>query len=493
MDWEATYVRLLTLTYSSTRDGHRCITAVPRLPLILTCILLSSSIARAAESDPVVAGRAMVVLKQHCISCHNHEKKKGGLVLTSREMAMHGGESGPVIVPGKSADSPLAAAVSPEADPHMPPKGQLTPDEIAAIKAWIDSGADWDEKKLLEVKTAVTRPVQLRALPARYHPVLAMALSPDQKRLAVGRGDRVLVYEVAEKGQPMILDLAMATGDVVQSLAWGKDGKWLAAGGYRRIRLWDGESGEMKRDLSGLEGRVTALGFTPDGQTLVAADGEVASPGMIRMWRVEDGEPVGAWKAHDDSVLSLDLNSDGKLLITGGADRLVRLWDLADRKELGKFEGHAAAVTAVALSSDAKRLASASADKEIKIWDVAGKQLKASLTGNPAGVTDVAWADAKTVLSACEDGAARFNTEEEKSRATRTFGGAPDVLYCAAITSDGKTVFAGCHDGDVYIWSAAGAKLEGKLPTTRPAKPPTTSPTTVPTTTATTRPVSPKT
>jgi WD40 repeat protein len=490
-------VRLLTLSSSSTRDVERCITAVPRVLLILNCLalLLGARITLAAEPEQVV-GRAMVVLKQHCISCHNHEKKKGGLVLTSREMAMHGGESGPVIVPGKSGESALAAAVLPEADPHMPPKGQLTPDEISAIKAWIDSGAAWDEKKLLEVKTAVTRPVQLRALPARYQPVLAMALSPDQKRLAVGRGDRVLVYDVAEKGRPMMLDLAMVTGDVVQSLAWGKDGKWLAAGGYRRVRLWDGGSGELKRDLSGIEGRVTAMAFTPDGQTLVAADGEVASPGMIRTWRVDNGEAQGAWKAHDDNILSLDLSTDGKLLVTGGADRLVRLWELSDRKELGKFEGHAAAVTAVALSVDGKRLASASADKEIKIWDVAGKQLKASLTSNPAGVTHLAWVDAKTVLSACEDGVARFTTEEEKTRATRTFSGAPDVLYCAAITGDGKTVLAGCHDGAVYVWSAAGAKLEAKLPSTRPAKAPTTMPTTMPTpgptTAAATRPVSPK-
>jgi WD40 repeat protein len=466
---------------------------VPRAISVFSCflLLLNGPIAFAEEPDQIV-GRAMVVLKQHCISCHSPEKKKGGLVLTSHEMAMHGGESGPVLVPGKSAESALAAAVLPEADPHMPPKGQLTPGEIAAIKAWIDSGAAWDEKKLLEVKTPVTRPVQLRPLPARYQPVLAMALSPDQRRLAVGRADRVLVYDVAEKGRPMILDLAMARGDVAQSLAWGKDAKWLAAGGYRRVRLWDGDSGEMKRDLSGLDGRVTALAFTPDGQTLVGADGEVASPGMIRTWRVEDGEALGAWKAHDDNVLSLDLSTDGKLLVTGGADRLVRLWELADRKELGKFEGHQAAVTAVALSADGKRLATASADKEIKIWDVAGKQLKASLTGNPAGVTDLDWVDAKTVLSACEDGVARFNTEEEKTRATRTFAGAADVLYCAAITGDGKTVFAGCHDGDVYVWSAAGAKSEGKLPTTRPMKAPTTAPTSGPTTAAATRPVSTK-
>jgi hypothetical protein len=27
-------------------------------------------------------------------------------------------------------------------------------------------------------------------------------------------------------------------------------------------------------------------------------------------------------------------------------------------------------------------------------------------------------------------------------------------LYCVAVTADGATLYAGCHDGRVYIWQA---------------------------------------
>jgi hypothetical protein len=49
---------------------------------------------------------------------------------------MKGGDTGPVIVPGDSANSLLI--IKQEAGGHP---GQLTPDEIARVKAWIDAGA----------------------------------------------------------------------------------------------------------------------------------------------------------------------------------------------------------------------------------------------------------------------------------------------------------------------------------------------------------------
>src|SRR5207248_1970774 len=58
-----------------------------------------------------------------------------------------GGESGPVIVPGKSADSVLLSRVSSNAaEQRMPPNGErLTAEQIKLLRAWIDQGATWTE------------------------------------------------------------------------------------------------------------------------------------------------------------------------------------------------------------------------------------------------------------------------------------------------------------------------------------------------------------
>jgi WD40 repeat protein len=103
-------------------------------------------------------------------------------------------------------------------------------------------------------------------------------------------------------------------------------------------------------------------------------------------------------------------------------------------------------------------------DKEIKVWDVKTREQVVALTSSPAAVTGLAWVDSKTLLSASEDGVPRFSTRENKSRATKTFPAAPDVLYATAVTADGKTIFGACHDGQIYVWSTGNTKLEGALP-----------------------------
>jgi WD40 repeat protein len=428
---------------------------------------ITAHFAPAAENavpakEAALEARAMVILRENCTACHNAEKKKGKLLLTSREGALNGGENGAAIVPGDVGKSPLATVLAPDADPHMPPKGQLTPAEIETLKAWIEGGAEWDEAALSAPKVAATRPIELRPLPAEYHPVLSLALSPDQKRLAAGRGDRVLIFDVAAKDRPLVAQLA-TPNDLVQSLVWSPDGQRLAAGGFRAIRLWDVNSGQVVREIKGLSGRITALAFAPDGKSLIAGDGEVASTGMVRLWKVPEGKPLASWAAHEDSILSIDVSRDGKLLATAGADRLAKIWDLATRREIAKLEGHAGPVVAVAMTADGALLASGGMDKEIKVWDVKTREQTVALTTSPSAVTGLAWVEGKTLLSAGEDGVPRFSSRENKTRAIKSFPAAPDVLYGAVVTADGKTIFGGCHDGQIYIWTAASGKLEGTL------------------------------
>ena len=59
---------------------------------------------------------------------------------------LKGGDSGPTVLPGKSAESLLIALVQGlDPDNIMPRKGsRLTPAQIGLLRAWIDQGAPWD-------------------------------------------------------------------------------------------------------------------------------------------------------------------------------------------------------------------------------------------------------------------------------------------------------------------------------------------------------------
>ena len=400
----------------------------------------------------------------NCLTCHNDEKKKGGLRLTSRENALKGGETGPALVPRKADKSLLAQFVRPDSDPHMPPKKQLSEMDIATLRRWIDSGAKWDAKALAENPTDA-KPVHFVTMPGSYQPVLALALSPDEKRLAVARANHILIHDLSQTNYPVIAELE-GHRDVVQSLAWSKDGQRLAAGGFRRIVLWDAPTLKPQLEITNnLVGRITALQFTSDGTSLVVADGVPTKSGLIHLLSVADGKSQSTWPAHKDSIYALCLSPDGKRLATGGADKVVRLWELATQKETGKLEAHSGHVLALAFNPDGTMLVSGGADKVLNFWDTKKWNQVITLNNHPAPVTALVWTTGGTNLfSACEDGVARRFSEFKVHAGEQSGGGATerafnkagDILYSLAATADGKAVFAGCHDGLVYVWNADG-------------------------------------
>ena len=86
------------------------------------------------------AQEAGSILVGKCVACHGPEKKKGGLDLTRRASALTGGESGAAIVPGQPGESLLIDKL---AEGEMPPNGPLSKDQVAVVRAWIESGASY--------------------------------------------------------------------------------------------------------------------------------------------------------------------------------------------------------------------------------------------------------------------------------------------------------------------------------------------------------------
>ncbi len=107
----------------------------------LTFIVVWSWLSQAGRAD--FQSQAKPVFMARCAQCHGASTAKGGLRLDSHAGAMRGGTDGPVVVPGKAAESPLIRrVVSGDPGMMMPPKGpRLSATEVAALRAWIDSGA----------------------------------------------------------------------------------------------------------------------------------------------------------------------------------------------------------------------------------------------------------------------------------------------------------------------------------------------------------------
>jgi len=101
-----------------------------------------------SQEKPVdFAKEVYPLLAQRCFQCHGNKKHEGGLRLDLRSAALRGGDSGKIILPGKSTESDLLKRVrSSDADEQMPPKGKrLTGEEISRLQRWIDQGANWPD------------------------------------------------------------------------------------------------------------------------------------------------------------------------------------------------------------------------------------------------------------------------------------------------------------------------------------------------------------
>lgn len=144
------------------------------------------------------------VLSQHCYECHSADAKKlkGELQLDSKPAWQAGGESGPVIVPGKPGESLLITALKYEDFVEMPPKKKLPPEVIKDFEEWISMGAPdprtsrkdhtKDEEEVFDL-TARQKIWSLQ--PVREPKVPSVA----QKDWARGDHDRFVLAELEKK------------------------------------------------------------------------------------------------------------------------------------------------------------------------------------------------------------------------------------------------------------------------------------------------------
>jgi hypothetical protein len=170
-------------------------------------LVLAPSFARCDESTPqqleFFEKKIRPVLVEHCYQCHSttSKKLKGELLLDSKWGWEQGGESGPVIVPGKPNESRIISALN-YVELEMPPKGKLPETVVADFIEWIRMGAhDPREKKTRESATADSFDLAERKDWWSLKPVRQVAV-PEVKRKDWARNDadRFVLAALEKKG-----------------------------------------------------------------------------------------------------------------------------------------------------------------------------------------------------------------------------------------------------------------------------------------------------
>ncbi|MFC1841747.1 WD40 repeat domain-containing protein [Candidatus Dependentiae bacterium] len=236
---------------------------------------------------------------------------------------------------------------------------------FGTIKIW--EAKTWKERKTLTDNSTVS----------------SVAFSPDGKYLASGAVKTIKIWDTSDKDPLKWKERKTLTRHIVDpvlSVAFSPDGDYLASGAEDgTITIWDTKTWkEIETEIPLNHNKaVKSVAFSPNGNYLASGSRDKT----IKIWDTSDKDPL-QWKEiktlteHNDWVNSVAFSPDGKYLASGS--KAIKIWDISDEnplkwKEEKTLQGHPDWVNSVTFSPDGNYLASGSRDKTIKIWDTSDK------------------------------------------------------------------------------------------------------------------------
>ena len=406
---------------------------------ITVALVISGGLGAAVSAQEKITyqDHILPLVENSCGKCHNPDKKKADLDLTSYASLLKGNGSGPVVVAGNPDSSKLWKAITHAEEPTMPPNKPKMPDkELEVWRKWIAGGLleTTGSKAIVSTKPAVDFTL---------------------KNVSIGKPDGPPPMPKELSIEPVVHAerLTALTG-----LAHSPWAPLLALAGEKQVLLYNTDTLELLGIFPFTEGFPVDLKFSRNGKLLVAGGGRGGKSGRVLVWDVTTGERLMTIGDEYDTVLGADISADQTQIALGGPGRLVKIYSTKTGELLHKKKKHTDWVTAVAFSPNGELLATADRNGSISIWDPDNGQEIHTLAGHKAGVTGLGWrVDSKLLASSSEDGTVKI-WELQDGKVAKTIeahkGGALSVAY----TQDGRLLSSG-RDNQITLWTAEGSKI----------------------------------
>lgn len=404
----------------------------------------------AAQAAPTYNEDVLPIFRDHCNGCHNPDKFKADLDLTTHDGAMKGGSSGPAVKAGSADTSLLFRVMAHLEEPEMPPKKpKLEDKQLEIIRQWIAAGCL--ERPGGEVAKAKDAALNMELKAPGGGPVGPAPLPENWP---------VLNLPAVEKSGPVI------------ALAASPRAPLLAVAGHERILFFNTESKQPAGVLAFPERTAHILRFSRSGEFLLAAGGRGAHSGKAVLFSVKTGRrsaEVGAEST--DSILAADVSPNHQLIACGGPEKVVKIYSTRTGKVLRMIKKHTDWVTAIAFSPDGEKLATADRNGGLHLWDPNTGTILYTLAEHQSRICSLSWrGDSVILASAAEDGklilwdttegwAAKSTTPHtsDKFKKKGLPFKTPGVLS-ADFAPDGRLITTG-RDNTVRIFQPSGGQL----------------------------------
>ena len=420
-------------------------------------------VAELDRTEPVdFQSEILPLLKQNCLACDHEKEAEGGLILETVESMTKGGDSGHGVVPGKAEESLLFTRAVGLEEPLMPPEDNsvganpLTPEQLGLLKRWIEEGAEVG-------KSVMKESIQWQPIPESIRTVNSMDVSPDGRYAVVGRGNRVVVIDLAtHQVTHRLVDESLALGevtdvDLIQSVAVSPDGDRIATGGFRTVRLWRRTPRVIEAIDTPLKNVSGAVAVHPN-QSKVAL---VNAIGDIEVWDMNEGGLVATLPAGAETTTHLRWSNEPERLLTADEMGGMRLWNVRDAKQLATADA-GSPLRSLSLSLDAKWIACADSGGKARLFAVSDDE--SNIESKVDGVGAVTEVTAVTLVTnpspmviVASGGGTISLVDVTNNQVVRNFEHGAPVHVLKAI-GDQSQLLTGGEDGRTQRWNLADGK-----------------------------------
>ncbi|MBF0541378.1 MAG: caspase family protein [Nitrospirae bacterium] len=294
----------------------------------------------------------------------------------------------------------------------------------------------------------------------------------DGRRIISASADktiRIWDIETGKETQKLLGQIGGGSEGAIYAIALSPDEKWLAVGGYfggnidtrGNIRIYDIETGKIINVLKSHKSSIYDLSVSSDGRYLVSGSADK----MVKVWDIQNNfSEVFSFDGHTDHLYAVRIFKEGNdyKIVSAGFDNRLILCSLNDKKQLNSYT-HSDKLRHMAIN-EKYIIVSAIRGKKIEIFDHNLNKIKEIVSDtNPEGLSFSP--DGRLLLAGT--GITPYNCSiydtTDDFKKISTFSKHDNLTMAAAFIDNHTAVTGGGNDEQIYLWDAFSGAVKKQI------------------------------